>query len=116
MSPSRRRWASSYPAPERHRVGPSFALKPPFRALWTFHGRALLEFPPAVAYGRLYLTTFDGRFYALDSKLAGTIPDQAYLIALYSVGILHFWYDSFIWKLRKPAVAANFGIKAPAPA
>jgi outer membrane protein assembly factor BamB len=34
--------------------------------VWTFHGRALLEFPPAVAYGRLFLPTFDGRFYALD--------------------------------------------------
>ena len=43
----------------------AFALRPPFRRLWVFHGRALLEFPPAVAYGRLYLPTFDGRFYAL---------------------------------------------------
>lgn len=53
---------------QRLRVAPSFGLKPPYRLLWTFHGRALLEFPPAVAYGRLYLTTFDGRFFALDSK------------------------------------------------
>jgi len=53
---------------QRHRVAPSFHLKPPYRLLWTFHGRALLEFPPAVAYSRLYLTTFDGRFYALRSK------------------------------------------------
>ena len=30
-------------------------LRPPFRRIWTFRGRALLEFPPAVAYGRLYL-------------------------------------------------------------
>lgn len=42
-------------------------LRPPFRRVWTFHGRALLEFPPAVAYGRVYLPTFDGRFYALDA-------------------------------------------------
>jgi outer membrane protein assembly factor BamB len=46
----------------------SFRLRPPFRRLWTFHGRALLEFPPAVAYGRVYLATFDGRFYALDAR------------------------------------------------
>ena len=42
-------------------------LRPPFRRVWTFHGRALLEFPPAVAYGRVFLPTFDGRFYALDT-------------------------------------------------
>ena len=45
----------------------SLPLRPPFRRVWTFHGRALLEFPPAVAYGRVYLPTFDGRFYALDA-------------------------------------------------
>jgi outer membrane protein assembly factor BamB len=44
-----------------------FRLRPPFRQLWVFHGRALLEFPPAVGYGRVYLPTFDGRFYALDA-------------------------------------------------
>jgi outer membrane protein assembly factor BamB len=43
-------------------------LKPPFRRVWTWHGRALLEFPPAVADGRLYLATFDGRFYSLDAR------------------------------------------------
>jgi outer membrane protein assembly factor BamB len=52
----------------RLRVAPSSGLLPPFRTLWVFHGQALLEFPPAVAYGRVYLPTFDGRFYALDSR------------------------------------------------
>jgi outer membrane protein assembly factor BamB len=46
----------------------AFALRPPFRRVWTWHGRALLEFPPAVADGRVYLTTFDGRFYALAAR------------------------------------------------
>jgi outer membrane protein assembly factor BamB len=45
----------------------SFALRPPFRQRWVFHGRTLLEFPPAVAYGRVFLSTFDGRFYALST-------------------------------------------------
>ena len=35
-------------------------------------GRVLLEFPPAVAHGRLYLPTFDGRFYALDARSGAT--------------------------------------------
>ena len=50
----------------RHASG--LTLRPPFRRIWTFRGRALLEFPPAVAYGRLFLPTFDGRFYALDAR------------------------------------------------
>ena len=35
-------------------------------------------------------------------------------MVLYTVGVLHFLYDGFIWKLRKPAVAAGFAIR-PAP-
>jgi outer membrane protein assembly factor BamB len=46
----------------------SVRLAPPFRQVWVFHGRALLEFPPAVAYGLVFLPTFDGRFYALDAE------------------------------------------------
>lgn len=41
-------------------------LRPPFRRLWTFHGRALLEFPPVVGYGSVFEEAFDGRLYALD--------------------------------------------------
>ena len=52
---------------ERNRVGP-FALKPPFRRLWTFRARQLLEFPPAVAYGRLYFTNNSGVMFAVNAK------------------------------------------------
>ncbi|HEU0336130.1 MAG TPA: PQQ-binding-like beta-propeller repeat protein [Gaiellaceae bacterium] len=45
-------------APYRHR--------PPYRRLWTFRAGHLLEFPPAVAYGRLYFTNNPGETYALD--------------------------------------------------
>ena len=51
----------------RLRDAPRSTLRPPFHRAWTFHGRALLEFPPVVAYGRVFLTTFDGRTYALDA-------------------------------------------------
>jgi outer membrane protein assembly factor BamB len=66
-------WATYGFDAARLRVSPVATLAPPFRRLWTFHGRALLEFPPAVAYGRLYLPTFDGRFYALDSRTGKAI-------------------------------------------
>src|SRR5690348_3489354 len=36
-------------------------LRPPFRNLWTFHGKALLEFPPVVGYGTLFEEAFNGR-------------------------------------------------------
>ncbi len=57
-----------------------------------------------------FLAIFLGAFFVLDARTANALPGQSYLIILYSIGILHFWYDSFIWKLRKPAVAATFGI------
>jgi hypothetical protein len=62
----------------------------------------------------LFLVGFIGAFLVLVLRLPSLVPWPEYIIALYSVGILHFWYDSFIWKLRKPAVAATFGIPARA--
>jgi outer membrane protein assembly factor BamB len=49
----------------RTRAAPS-RLHPPFTVRWTFHGGSLLEFPPALADGRLYLPTFAGLLVALD--------------------------------------------------
>jgi outer membrane protein assembly factor BamB len=76
----------------RLRHAPDVTLRPPFKRLWTFRGRALLEFPPAAAHGRLYLPTFDGRFYALD---AGT-------------GKPLWRYDSGRCSWGSPAVAGRF--------
>ena len=52
---------------ERNRVGP-FAVRPPFRRVWTFRARQLLEFPPAVGYGRLYFTNNSGVMFAVNAK------------------------------------------------
>jgi len=52
---------------ERNRVGP-FALKPPFRRIWTFKARQLVEYPPVVAYGRLYFTNNSGVMFAVNAK------------------------------------------------
>ena len=38
------------------------------------------------------------------------LHSEVYDVTIYTVGALHFLYDSFIWKLRKPAVAADFAI------
>jgi len=42
-------------------------LRPPYRRAWTFHGHALLEFPPVVAGGRVYETSISGVLYAIDA-------------------------------------------------
>jgi outer membrane protein assembly factor BamB len=41
-------------------------LRPPFRVRWSVAGGSLIEFPPAVAGGRLYFGTNRGRVLALD--------------------------------------------------
>ena len=41
--------------------------------MWTFHGHALLEFPPVVAYGRVYITNFAGTLFALNAGSGKTL-------------------------------------------
>lgn len=46
-----------------------FAHRPPFRKLWSaFADSSFIEFPPVVAYGRLYLGTNYGLVLALDAR------------------------------------------------
>lgn len=54
--------------PQRTRYAPEIRLRPPYRRLWMVRGRQLLEFPPVVAYGRLYVGTSSGRFLAVDAE------------------------------------------------
>ncbi len=51
---------------QRLRYLPS-RLRPPFRAQWTFRARHLLEFPPAVAYGRAYIANNPGVLTAVQA-------------------------------------------------
>ncbi|MBA3347454.1 MAG: PQQ-binding-like beta-propeller repeat protein [Actinobacteria bacterium] len=60
-------WPTYGYSPERTRVGPS-TLKPPFRKIWTFGARNLLEFPPAIAFGRLYFSNNSGVVFAVNAK------------------------------------------------
>jgi len=54
--------------PERLHVATGVSLRPPFRRLWTFHARSLVEFPPAVGYGRLFFANNDGVLFAISAK------------------------------------------------
>lgn len=53
---------------ERTRVAREFDHRPPYTTVWTHRAGSLLEFPPVVAYGRLYFGTNRGLFFALDAK------------------------------------------------
>ena len=43
-------------------------LRPPFRVEWTFRAHHLIEFPPAVAYGRVYVANNPGTLFAVSAK------------------------------------------------
>lgn len=53
---------------ERLRYAPEVGLRPPYRGVWTFHGQALLEFPPAIAYRRLFFTSETGVVFAISAR------------------------------------------------
>jgi len=51
----------------RTRYLPAKGVKPPFRKLWRYKGRPLLEFPPIFVGGKLYFVNNSGFAYALDA-------------------------------------------------
>src|SRR5207253_3307790 len=50
------------------RFASGIRLRPPFRRIWTSGGSTLLEFPPAIAYGRLYLVNGYGDVMAFNTR------------------------------------------------
>jgi outer membrane protein assembly factor BamB len=52
----------------RTRFAPDFQHRPPYRKLWTVTAGQLVEFPPVIAYGRLYFADTRGRFYAVEAE------------------------------------------------
>jgi outer membrane protein assembly factor BamB len=53
---------------ERRHFANGVTLAPPFRRAWTFRAQALVEFPPAVAYGRLFFANNAGTMFAIGAK------------------------------------------------
>jgi outer membrane protein assembly factor BamB len=53
---------------QRLRFANGIALAPPFKRAWTFRARTLVEFPPAVAYGRLFFANNAGVLFAIGAK------------------------------------------------
>ena len=62
---------------QRSHVAP-FDHRPPFRLLWTMHGLHNLEYPPVVAYGRIFLPQQRGRFFAVNPQTGGILWSKSY--------------------------------------
>ncbi|HEX6700350.1 MAG TPA: hypothetical protein VF101_06415, partial [Gaiellaceae bacterium] len=52
----------------RTRFAEGIHLRPPFRRLWVAGGTSLLEFPPAIGYGRLFMSNNSGSLFALGAR------------------------------------------------
>lgn len=50
---------------ERQRFANGVSLAPPFRRAWMFRAQSLVEFPPAIAFGRLFFASNDGIVFAI---------------------------------------------------
>ena len=48
-------------------------VQPPYKPLWFFRAGSLVEFPPAVAYGRLYFANAKGVLFAVETKRVRTV-------------------------------------------
>ena len=59
--------------PARTRYLPARGIKPPFRKLWRYTDRPLLEFPPIFVGGRLYALNNNGYVFALNAETGKTI-------------------------------------------
>lgn len=46
----------------------AFRHRPPYRAIWRFGARNLVEFPPVIAYNRLYFANGSGVVYAVNAE------------------------------------------------
>jgi outer membrane protein assembly factor BamB len=62
------RWPMYRFDPARQGDAPRMLVKPPYRPLWFFRAGSLVEFPPAVAYGRLYFANAEGVLFAVDIR------------------------------------------------
>jgi len=63
--------------PARTRYLPATGIKPPFRKLWRFTERPLLEFPPIYVAGKLYFVNNNGTAYALDAETGKVLWERS---------------------------------------
>jgi outer membrane protein assembly factor BamB len=83
---------------ERQRFGRGISLAPPFSRAWMFRAQALVEFPPAVAYGRLFFANNAGVMFAIgagNGKKAWSYDSKRCVAAAPAVDG-HLVYETFL--------------------
>jgi len=63
--------------PARTRYLPAKGIRPPFRKLWRYTERPLLEFPPIFVGGKLYAVNNNGTAFALDAKTGKVLWERS---------------------------------------
>jgi outer membrane protein assembly factor BamB len=62
-------WGEYGYSKDRRRFLPaSDLLRPPYRRVWSYTGKILLEFPPVMAEGKLFLLKNNGALHAIDKR------------------------------------------------
>ena len=57
-----------YDLTRTHVAPPEYRHRPPFHVLWTKRAHYYVEFPPAIAYGSVFVQQVHGRFFALNAR------------------------------------------------
>jgi outer membrane protein assembly factor BamB len=63
---------------QRTHLASEASLRPPFKRVWTFRSRGLVEFPPSVAYGNVYVPVERGELVALSAKTGRVVWRHGY--------------------------------------
>jgi outer membrane protein assembly factor BamB len=63
--------------PARTRYLPAKGVKPPFRKLWRYTERPLLEYPPIYVAGKLYAVNNNGTAFALDADTGKVLWERS---------------------------------------
>jgi outer membrane protein assembly factor BamB len=88
-----------------------FRHRPPFRQVWRIDTRSVVEFPPSVAYGRVYVSSFRGDFYALDAATGRVVwkkRNVGYCSPASPMLAHHVVYQSFLRCARQKRGAPGF--------
>ena len=67
------RWPMYRFDPTRQGNAEKMLVEPPYKPLWFLRAGALVEFPPAVAYGKLYFANAKGVLFAVDISKVRTV-------------------------------------------
>jgi outer membrane protein assembly factor BamB len=95
----------------RLRAPLGFKVDPPFRRapVWTFRAHALLEFPPVVAYSRIYIVNNRGTVFALHQQ-SGKVLWKYHTHRCSAASAAVGNHLVFVSLLNKPPCNASYGV------